>query len=1158
MEPITNFTDNNYPNIQIKYSADDMMNIWSVLLSKMQEDYYKSGGTGLFPKLASFVDFNDDTDEEKGSFSYFLEDLIQNYKDNDWNSNPAEHWNDSWAAALKSFITGIYYLNHQDEIDYEDSAEIYINKEGDIVNPNNIRGGISSSGVSFRYKDVLKADAGANFVTIDQLYSPTEIAAGIDSDVDITFEFKRMDMVEKYLSKLDKADSLNDVIADLQAEFNKEYAIYEPMYRRNRRFFNPYNQGSQKYGNVDMDNRQKLVTSDGYVETVLGGYAGPFYIENRQQFLTFCYSCMVQQDSGIPRVLTNKEINDYLEKIVNEGINWDDDYNEHDELDFNKVQNDIYAYDAAHYGIISWPSIDGVNNRTESEIIEDLKTTIPAVLSEYLHFVGKYGSLQLLEQEIADAQNRQNILRSEAAAIKDQYFSDCSDVKTEYNRYKNGQSSYFKNTEKAKGIHLIYKHWSTYENLFDKLISDNYEAFLNDVKYYAKDDTWSYWTDRFNTIDDRYSIVVHCKTEPREFYSLIAPWVIPWYNINGDSYSTVRGIDKCIAALSSSENLDFTTENLHGDKNIRLIMPRNTRKVEVEDLNRNFWVIAQVISAMSIYLFDENGPIPKSFKDLIGALTDIWENVEYLWTSIAAIGQTPYITKVKTLVFPLTVEEIMPYNKFDNFENFSDSSIFDGAHDGDVRTLCEQRLGYLKDSYEDCHLAILPEIRLNNYEKNYYSKVFYPGIMVLNRNDTNSWSWLDFVDDNGDYLSHHFLINSASFSDLYVIKENEERYYDYFVPAGAPPTEDISRRFYKLLRPEYDINCYYDEENNAIAWDLEHKIINYYDLARYIIEDELVCVWTNGVWSAQTLEGGAGEIDITQGFYQGELLSAPVNSNALQWDIGGTVYELQADSRSFSEVMADQQNIKDDSINVLNKILEIRTGEGDADIGLPKINDNVFHLFIGNHLYEADPQSSASENHHEHNYYKVVNNSVVRDTDYVRVANGISCGGVLWNPISNQIESYPDYWTYSNYQAYGPFLLSSLKIEIYLKKDSLKVEEDNWLIKVSEVIGSTVGSAQLPEEYVYDYDYMDVNKAINERIFVSYFMPNSKFAMKKKERTPLAADNPGAFPTSWTITGSIPNMDDYKLLNTTRRGGVWQRRNKGVYANYELYPNKGF
>jgi hypothetical protein len=178
--------------------------------------------------------------------------LIQNYKDNSWNNDQVEHWNDSWAAALKSFITGIYYLNHPDEIDYEDSAEIYINKNGDIINPNDIQGGISSSGVSLRYKDMFKADAGANF------------------------------------------------------------------------------------------------------------------------------------------------------------------------------------------------------------------------------------------------------------------------VKTLYEQIEN-----------------------------------------ND-----------------------------------EVYVLKFPWVIPWYNINGDSYSTVRGIDKCIAALSSSENLDFTTENLSGDKNIRLIMPRNTRKVEVEDLNRNFWVIA--------------------------------------------------------------------------------------------------------------------------------------------------------------------------------------------------------------------------------------------------------------------------------------------------------------------------------------------------------------------------------------------------------------------------------------------------------------------------------------------------------------------------------------------------------------------------------------
>jgi len=35
--------------------------------------------------------------------------------------------------------------------------------------------------------------------------------------------------------------------------------------------------------------------------------------------------------------LTDEEIDSYLEKIINEGINWDDDYDEHDELDFTKV-----------------------------------------------------------------------------------------------------------------------------------------------------------------------------------------------------------------------------------------------------------------------------------------------------------------------------------------------------------------------------------------------------------------------------------------------------------------------------------------------------------------------------------------------------------------------------------------------------------------------------------------------------------------------------------------------------------------------------------------------------------------------------------------------------------------------------------------------------
>jgi hypothetical protein len=41
-------------------------------------------------------------------------------------------------------------------------------------------------------------------------------------------------------------------------------------------------------------------------------------------------------------------------------------------------------------------------------------------------------------------------------------------------------------------------------------------------------------------------------------------------------------------------------------------MPQYGRRVEIEDLDRNFWVIAQVISAISNYLFGTDGPIPKT------------------------------------------------------------------------------------------------------------------------------------------------------------------------------------------------------------------------------------------------------------------------------------------------------------------------------------------------------------------------------------------------------------------------------------------------------------------------------------------------------------------------------------------------------------------
>jgi hypothetical protein len=49
-------------------------------------------------------------------------------------------------------------------------------------------------------------------------------------------------------------------------------------------------------------------------------------------------------------------------------------------------------------------------------------------------------------------------------------------------------------------------------------------------------------------------------------------------------------------------------------------MDKYTRNVEVEDLNRNFWVISQVLTAVCAYLFDEDSPVIDMFKRLLNEI----------------------------------------------------------------------------------------------------------------------------------------------------------------------------------------------------------------------------------------------------------------------------------------------------------------------------------------------------------------------------------------------------------------------------------------------------------------------------------------------------------------------------------------------------------
>lgn len=69
-------------------------------------------------------------------------------------------------------------------------------------------------------------------------------------------------------------------------------------------------------------------------------------------------------------------------------------------------------------------------------------------------------------------------------------------------------------------------------------------------------------------------------------------WVKPWTNIDSDNYSEVRDEDKIVPVLNTENKLQFTLTQRITECVCRLLMPAYDRRVEVEDLNRNFWVIA--------------------------------------------------------------------------------------------------------------------------------------------------------------------------------------------------------------------------------------------------------------------------------------------------------------------------------------------------------------------------------------------------------------------------------------------------------------------------------------------------------------------------------------------------------------------------------------
>lgn len=297
---------------------------------------------------------------------------------------------------------------------------------------------------------------------------------------------------------------------------------------------------------------------------------------------------------------------------------------------------------------------------------------------------------------------------------------------------------------------------------------------------------------------------------------------------------------------------------------LRLIMPKYLRRVEVEDLDRNFWVIAQTLSILSDYIFDEDSPLKDIIKRLLDEIAQLWENILHLWVAAALVTQEERYEDIETIFIPVNNSEIQDFLKYDNFEQTE----ITGNNANNLLAAAQQRLSYLIEQYPNSNLVIVPEIRDKNYKHNYYAKAIYAGVLIYNRN-TKEWERKPFASVVSVDLTQNL-------SNIGGLKENMDSYdYAQNWSGSSGPSSGI---YYALLRPIVDIT---PTLNNDYSISVSTISINFHDVASELKSGNTIIPYSitgnissiNGLTTNSVNLPSDGNFNMTKGYYKGELIS---------------------------------------------------------------------------------------------------------------------------------------------------------------------------------------------------------------------------------------------------------------------------------------------
>lgn len=297
-------------------------------------------------------------------------------------------------------------------------------------------------------------------------------------------------------------------------------------------------------------------------------------------------------------------------------------------------------------------------------------------------------------------------------------------------------------------------------------------------------------------------------------------YVNPWFSpfVAFTSYGSVRKKDLVEQDALNPDRVQFTQSakpTLEGVEGtiyswLRLLMPQYTRRVLVEDLDRNFWVISMALAAMSHYLYGGDSPINKVFNGFLRELSELWENVLFLWTEIAALDAAKH-KALRVISLPVQFrdnEHMRQYDLIDtdipedwySYTIGEDGSINinKGAH-FDEQTI--SRLAYLTSKYENQDLVIAPYIRLGNYKHNYYLGEWYPCIYVY-QYKTKKWSKVNLTEGDNKQIVISLAYDNRFAPYVYASRINNGRLlYTYpFSKVATTDTHDLRLMLYGSLR----------------------------------------------------------------------------------------------------------------------------------------------------------------------------------------------------------------------------------------------------------------------------------------------------------------------------------------------------------------------